>query len=410
MFHPSQSFLVRCCNRLLLRRKHLNTHNTVAFINGNVNNSRREYSSGVDGDGRPRTSMCAWHVHSYGGDEELSLSTTARLPIIHGPNDVLVEVHAASVNPVDVKMRGGYGRDLFKLMRRTTGDLPDFPLTLGRDFSGVVVSVGRSVKHFKTGDEIWGAIPAHKPGTHAEYVIASESEVSKKPASLLHEEAAALPYVICTTWQALCAVGILNPRNIEGQRVLILGGSGGVGTFAIQLMKAWGAEVTVTCGADAVNLVTSLGADIVIDYKSQSFKQDLKQIDGFDLVYDLFGHDKALAHSLLKTWRLSKYVTIETPLIKNVDSLGLPLGITISAGNFGFSLLKAMSKGQAYGWGLFRPSSKALETVAALIDSAQIIPVVEKVFQFSETPLAYDKVSQGHARGKTVISMQNESK
>lgn len=185
-----------------------------------------------------RTRMKAWQIHQYGGNEEFSLSTSCRIPNIQNPKDILVEIHSASVNPIDVNMREGYGRKLLNTMRRgfgTTTSGVEFPLTLGRDFSGVVKETGRGVSRFKPGDEIWGAVAAHRQGTHAEYTIAGESEVSLKPKSLSHIEAASIPYVATTTWSALYITGELNENNTAFKRVLVHGGSGGIGTFAIQV-------------------------------------------------------------------------------------------------------------------------------------------------------------------------------
>ncbi|XP_025055012.1 reticulon-4-interacting protein 1, mitochondrial isoform X3 [Alligator sinensis] len=229
----------------------------------------------------PRQVMPAWVINCYGQNNVLQLASNMMLPFIRLPNEVIIRVHAASLNPIDVNMRSGYGATALNIRRdplkiKTTGD--EFPLTLGRDVSGVVMECGLSVSYFKPGDEVWAAIPPWKQGTLSEFVVASGNEVSFKPKSLSHTEAAALPYVGLTAWSAMNQIGGLNQNNCAGKRILILGASGGVGTFAIQLMKAWGAHVTAVCSRDAKSLVTKLGADDVIDYKSGDTEEQLKPL------------------------------------------------------------------------------------------------------------------------------------
>ncbi|KAK3098765.1 hypothetical protein FSP39_022868 [Pinctada imbricata] len=288
--------------------------------------------------------MKAWQIHQYGSNEELTFSNTVRVPRVRNPKDILVKVHAASVNPIDIRMRGGYGKNIINAMRRAYNrddSVSEFPLILGRDFSGEVVEVGREVKNYKPGDEVWGAYFAHLQGTHAEFAVAPSNTVSPKPSSLSHVEAASIPYVASTACTALCSVGELTERKTPGQRVLIHGGAGGIGTFAIQLMKSYGAEVTTTCSTDAVDLVTSLGADNVIDYQTEDVRRRLKEIEGFDVILDTVGGGKAdYSLDYLRSWRNSKFVSIVTPLMPNSDNLGLIPGLVKSTLNLGQNLIQ----------------------------------------------------------------------
>lgn len=356
--------------------------------------------------------MKAWQIHQYGGNEELSLSATARIPSIQSPKDILVEVHAASVNPIDVNMRDGYGRKLINTMRRGFGTIPsgaEFPLTLGRDFSGVIKETGRGVSRFKPGDEIWGALASHRQGTHAQYTIAGETEISPKPTSISHVEAASIPYVATTTWSALCTAGELTENNTALKRVLIHGGSGGIGTFAIQLMKAWQANVTTTCSTDAVDLVRSLQADTIIDYKSCDVARELAKLEKFDVILDpLGGETPSFSVDLLKSWTNAKYVSLVMPLLPSTDKYGIPGGLIQSATDLSFNVLKGFSRGRSYRWGLFMPNGNALRKVAKLVDSGDIRPVIDEVFSLEELPRAFEKVGQKHGRGKTVIDMMKE--
>ncbi|XP_041352082.1 reticulon-4-interacting protein 1, mitochondrial-like isoform X2 [Gigantopelta aegis] len=352
--------------------------------------------------------MSAWQIHQYGGNEELSLSTTSRVPYIDHPNDIVVKVHAASVNPIDVHMRSGYGQVAINLLRKQCGRLrtgSEFPLILGRDFAGVVMETGQNVKTLTVGDEVWGALGAHRQGTHAQYTITSETEVSKKPESLSHVQAAAVPYVAATVWAALCSVGGLRENSTTGKRVFITAGSGGVGSFAIQLLKTWGADVTTTCSTDAVNFVRELGASVVIDYKTQNVFDELNNLKGFDFVFDTLGGDASVYADILKKWGNATYVSIKPPLLLNTDKLGLVGGVLKTVGSLGCNALQGFCDGRNIRWALFMPNGKALGKVAKLVEQGHINPVVEKVFTFEEVPSAFEKVANGHARGKTVIQI-----
>ncbi|XP_074919972.1 NAD(P)H oxidoreductase RTN4IP1, mitochondrial [Chelonoidis abingdonii] len=189
------------------------------------------------------TVMASWIIDRYGRNDVLRFTNNMMFPVIHFPNEVIIKVHAASLNPIDVNMRNGYGaaalnakRDPLKLKSTRS----EFPLTLGRDVSGVIMECGLNVSYFKPGDEVWAAVPPWKQGTISEFVVASGNEISHKPKYLSHIEAASIPYVGLTVWSAMKQIGGLNQDNCTGKRILIFGASGGVGTFAIQLMKAWG--------------------------------------------------------------------------------------------------------------------------------------------------------------------------
>ncbi|PVD29149.1 hypothetical protein C0Q70_11746 [Pomacea canaliculata] len=353
--------------------------------------------------------MEAWLIHQYGGNNELALYDKVRTPTIKSPNELLIKVYAASVNPIDVKMRSGYGKKLLKLLRmQQTGLNPgsEFPLILGRDFSGVVVETGQAVKNFKPGDEIWGALGAHKQGTHAQFTVASENEISKKPENLTHIEAASIPYVALTSWAALCSVGELSEKNARRKRILVQGGSGGIGSFSIQLLKAWDAHVTATCSTDAVEFVKNLGADVVIDYKTQNARKELSRLKPYDFVLDTVGGQVAdYSFDLLATWKNAKLVTIITPLLKNADTFGYVPGLAKSAFSLGSNLLKGVTGGRHYRWAIFVPNSYALSKVGHLVQRTEIRPVIEQVYPFKELSEAYANVEKGHNRGKTVVDM-----
>lgn len=233
---------------------------------------------------RLQSCMSAWVIDQYGTNEVLKYTEEIPMPIVSSPSEVMIKVHAASLNPLDVSMRGGYGAKLLKLRRDPLSVMgsdndSEFPLILGRDVSGVVVDCGSEVTHVVPGDEVWAAVPPWKQGSLAEFVTLTEYEVSHKPKLLSHTEAASIPYVANTALSALVNAGGLCRHNSSNKRVLITGGSGGVGTFSIQLLKAWGAHVTVTCSQNAEGLVRGLGADEVVDYTAGDAPEQLEMME-----------------------------------------------------------------------------------------------------------------------------------
>ncbi|XP_046365433.2 reticulon-4-interacting protein 1 homolog, mitochondrial-like [Haliotis rufescens] len=356
-----------------------------------------------------RSSMSAWQIHQYGGNEEFTLSHTAKVPTIHSPDELLIEVHAASVNPIDVRMRGGYGEVMLNVMRKMLGKPKsgsEFPLTLGRDFSGVVLETGKLVTDFKPGDQVWGAVGAHRQGTHAQLLVTSQKEISKKPKTLDHLEAASIPYVAVTSWTALCEVGELKESSVAGKRILVHAGSGGIGTFSIQLLSSWGADVTTTCSTDAVEFVTSLGANTVIDYKTQDVQAELQKLDKFDVVLDTLGGETPnFSLDLLTKYKNAKYISLVTPFLRNADAYGLVKGSVKTAVDIFKDVTGGFKDGRSYRWAVFVPNGRALRKVAEMVDNSDIKPVVEKVFEFEEVPKAFEKIATGHSRGKTVIKV-----
>ncbi|KTG47950.1 hypothetical protein cypCar_00000371 [Cyprinus carpio] len=289
--------------------------------------------------------MPAWVINKYGKNEVLRFTKNAALPIIHYSNEVTVKVHAAGLNPIDISMRGCYGaatmamkRDALNMKQSGSG----FPLILGRDVSGEIVECGLDVKYFKPGDQL-SVIEASvclcfsvRCGLLSlpPFVVLSANEVSHKPKSLRHVKATSIPYVAATAWSAIVNTGGLNKDNSSKKRqvlicnVLILGGSGGVGTLAMQMVKAWGAHVTVTCSQNAERLVRELGAGDVVDYTAGPVEKQLQTLQKFDLILDNFGGEsEKWALDLLRPWNGAKYVTLVTPFLHNTDRLGLADGM-----------------------------------------------------------------------------------
>jgi NADPH:quinone reductase-like Zn-dependent oxidoreductase len=309
-------------------------------------------------------------------------------PEVRG-DDVLVQVHAASLDQLDSKIRDGE----FKLI------LPyRLPLILGNDVAGVVVRVGSKVRRFKPGDEVYARPHQDRIGTFAEFIAMNEADVALKPKNLTMEEAASIPLVGLTAWQVL-----IERANLKkGQKVLIHAGSGGVGTFAIQLAKHIGATVATTTSTGNVDLVKSLGADVVIDYKKADFE---KLLSGYDVVLNSLGKD-TLEKSLKVLKPGGKLISISGPpdaafakengsnwLLQQVMRL-LSFGIRKNAKHHGVS----------YSFVFMRANGEQLSKITSLIESGIIRPVVDRIFPFEATKQAWAYLETGRAKGKVVIN------
>ncbi len=307
-----------------------------------------------------------------------------------GANDVLVRVEATAINLLDSKVRDGE----FKLF------LPyRAPFILGHDLAGTVLRVGANVRAFKTGDEVFARPRDQRVGTFAEMIAVDAADLALKPKSLSMEQAASIPLVGLTAWQALVDVGKVRP----GQKVFIQAGSGGVGTFAIQLAKHLGATVATTTSAANVELVKSLGADVVIDYRTQDFEQVLS---GYDLV--LNSQDaKTLAKSLNVLKPGGKLISISGPPdVSFAKSLKLNLFLRFVMRMLSRSILKkAKARGVDYAFLFMRADGQQLGEIANLIDAGIIRPVVDKVFPFAQTADALAYVETGRAKGKVVVTV-----
>ncbi|MFB7119212.1 NADP-dependent oxidoreductase [Bacillus thuringiensis] len=306
-------------------------------------------------------------------------------------HEVLAEIHAASINPIDFKIRDGKVKMLLKY---------EMPLILGNDFAGVIIKVGSKVTRFKVGDEIYARPRKNKIGTFAEYIAIHEDDVALKPKNLSFEEAASIPLVGLTSYQALHDIMQLQ----KGQKILIHAGSGGVGTFAIQLAKIMGATVTTTASEAGANLVKSLGADQIINYKTEKFEEILKD---YDAVFDTIG-----GTTLKKSFDIIKSGG-------NIVSVsGMPnarFGKEFGSGffkTFLFSLaskkLTALEKkhNTQYSFLFMKPSGDQLRTIANYIEAGKIKPVIDRVFPFEDAQKAMEYSEAGRAKGKIIVKMK----
>jgi NADPH:quinone reductase-like Zn-dependent oxidoreductase len=306
-------------------------------------------------------------------------------------HDVLVAIHAAALNPLDAKIRDGE----FKLI------LPyRLPLILGNDVAGVVVRVGSKVLGFKSGDEVYARPSKDRIGTFAEFIAIDEADVALKPKNLTLDEAASIPLAGLTAWQVL-----IERANLKkGQKVLIHAGSGGVGTFAIQLAKHVGATVATTTGTANVDLVRSLGADVVIDYRKEDFA---KVLSGYDVVLNSLGQD-TLEKSLKVLKPGGKLISISGPAdvaFAKENGLNWFLQQVMRLLSFGIRR-KAKRHGISYAFVFMRADGEQLSKITSLIESGGVRQVVDRVFPFLAINEAMGYLETGRARGKVVIRMK----
>lgn len=333
--------------------------------------------------------MKAFTVDRYGKKESLR-ATDVPEPVLRD-DEVLIEVHATGVNLLDSKIRSGE----FKLI------LPyRTPFVLGHDVAGVVVRVGPRVRHFKPGDEVYSRPDDFRIGTFAEFVAVKEDSVALKPRNLSMEEAASIPLVGLTAWQALVEKAKLK----KGQKVFIQAGSGGVGTFAIQLAKHLGASVATTTGTGNVAWVKDLGADVVVDYKKDAFETILSDYDAVLNSQD----GKTLEKSLGVLKPGGQLISISGPPdLAFAEEIKVPWLVkqVLRALSFG-TQRKAKRLHVGYSFLFMKASGSQLRQITALIESGAIRPVIDKVFPFDATNEALAYVESGRAKGKVVIKVR----
>jgi NADPH:quinone reductase-like Zn-dependent oxidoreductase len=332
--------------------------------------------------------MKAWAIQKYGDNSVLEFMDLPEPEV--SERDVLIQVKAASINPVDFKLRRGKLKSILPY---------SFPLILGHDCAGVVVKAGPGVKRIQIGDEVYTRPDQDRIGTLAEFVAAKEEDVARKPKNASFEEAAGLPLVALTSWQALVERAALK----RGERVFIPGGSGGVGTVAIQLARHFGAYVITTTSTKNVEFVKSLGANEVIDYKNEDFSRIVSPVD---IVFDLAG-----GRTQKKEFRILKpggiLISIVGPptsqfMRETKQGLALQLGAFLLSSSV---LLRSFWTRTRYQFLFMRPDGLALEKIAELVQAGSIQPVVDRVFSFAKAKEALAYVEQRHARGKVIVSL-----
>lgn len=332
--------------------------------------------------------MRAARITAYGGPEVLSVDDDAPEPVA-GRGEVLVDVHASSVNPIDCKIRGGALRAALRY---------PLPRTLGMDLSGVVAAVGEGVERWKVGDEVVASPGPKTPGTYAERTVVKAGELGRKPKNLTHQEAASLPLAFLTAWQSLVDTSALK----AGERLLVQAGAGGVGTLAIQLGKHLGAFVVTTCSAANSELVKSLGADQVIDYRNEAWDQVASEVD---VVLDAIGFAEARrARKVLR--KGGRIVGISVGLPERVKKAGPLLGLLGTGVAMACNIVGSRLHGVPSRFITRRPDGKQLDLMADLCEQGVIRPVIDTVYPLARIADAHRQSDSGRTRGKIVIAVR----
>lgn len=326
--------------------------------------------------------MKALQIVKYGEIKESLVFNEVRKPSIQA-NDVLIEVKAAAINPIDKLVVLGYLQEMLPI---------PLPSTSAYDVSGIVVEKGNEVSNFEIGDLVYSRVPQEQMGTLAEFVAVNSVAVSKKPGNISFEEAASIPLAGLTALQSLENAGIK-----ENDKVLIHAGSGGVGSLAIQFAKSKGAYVYTTTSTTNVDWVKDLGADRVIDYKKEDYKSIAKDLD---IVFDTLGNNYTTeAFQVIK--KGGTVVTIigamdeETAKMFGIQDYKLPE-----------DLAKAISdKNATYKYIFMHPNGEQLGEIKSLVEDEKIKPVIDKVYPFSESIEAFTHLASGRAKGKIVIKI-----
>jgi NADPH:quinone reductase-like Zn-dependent oxidoreductase len=333
--------------------------------------------------------MKAFVINRYSKEDTLQLAEVSK-PVAK-ENEVLIQIHSASINQLDAKLKSGE----FKLL------MPyKFPLVLGHDVSGTIVSVGSKVSCFKMGDEVFARPADYHIGTFAEFIAVRENDLALKPKNISFEEAASIPLVALTVWQAFVEKAKLK----KGQKVFIQAGSGGVGTIAIQLAKHLGATVATTTSANNFDLVKSLGADVLIDYKTQDFETILKD---YDLVLNS-QDEKTLAKSLRILKSGGQVISISGPPdTAFAKEIGLSWFMKMAI-SFLSRKVRSQAKqlGVKYSFLMMKANGEQLSEIGKLIETNVIRPVVDKVFSFEQMNEAMSYVGSGRAKGKVVVKVK----
>lgn len=333
--------------------------------------------------------MKALTFQRYGKSPGLGM--TERPRPVPKPDELLVEVHAAGLNPIDNMLMTGAFKPVVKL---------GLPATVGSDVAGVVVEVGSRVTRFKPGDAVFASVFDLDRGTLADYVAVPEAVAAPKPANLDFVQAASVPMVGLTAWQALKErIGLR-----AGQKVFIPAGSGGIGTFTIQLAKVLGASVATTTSTRNVDFVRGLGADEVVDYKQQQFQDVLRDYDA--VLGTVKGEVIEQSVGILKPG--GRIASLVGPLdAAFARTRGLNVLLRIVFGLMSRKILRLAGKrGVAYSFLFVHPDGGQLAEIGALLESGRLRPVIDKVFPFEQATDALAYLAQGRARGKVVVRLR----
>jgi len=361
--------------------------------------------------------QCASRLVTTQGPAGITLDTTARIPELVGSNQVMVRVHGASINPLDVMMSRGYGNtmlgtlDSLKFKAQGMKNYPDQVCTLGRDFSGEVVCVGVGLTGgIPVGSTVWGATLPWGGSTHQQYVTVDASSLAVQPPSLDPVEAASIPFAALTAWSAIVTTAGIS-KDKQGARVLVMGAGGAVGGFAVQLLvRHFGAEVNCVASERTAEDVLRLGANTVLDYRDPQLDVRLGQMHKQDVILDCAGlgtQPQAIKtlQPLLRT--RGRIVSLTSPVLNNTDNLGLVSGLVSSLSDLWCSNTSEGVMPGSVRWAYFYPDQGALKTIGRLVRQGKLWPPKVITRPFTEIVEAYTEVEQGLSPGKVVLDMRD---
>ncbi|KAJ4893657.1 GroES-like zinc-binding alcohol dehydrogenase family protein [Raphanus sativus] len=326
----------------------------------------------------------------FGGPEVLELRENVPVPNLN-PNEVLVRAKAVSVNPLDCRMRAGYGRSVIQ---------PHLPVIIGRDISGEVAAIGNSVKSFKVGQEVFGALhPTALRGTYTDYGILSQEELTEKPSSVSHVEASAIPFAALTAWRALKS----NARILEGQRLLVFGG-GAVGFAAIQLGVASGCHVTASCVGQTKDRILAAGAEQAVDYLTEDIEVTVK--GKFDAVLDTIGRPETERIGVNFLRKGGNYMTLQGEAASLTDRYGFVIGLPLATSLLAKKKIQYQySHGIDYWWTYMRADPEGLAEIQRLVGAGKLKIPVEKTFPITEVIAAHEAKEKKLVPGKVVLEL-----
>eukprot|EP01100_Stratorugosa_tubuloviscum_P016082 TRINITY_DN996_c0_g3_i1.p1 TRINITY_DN996_c0_g3~~TRINITY_DN996_c0_g3_i1.p1 ORF type:complete len:382 (+),score=154.88 TRINITY_DN996_c0_g3_i1:48-1148(+) len=343
-------------------------------------------------------------IEIIASNHSLRLLNNIRLPQFRSNNDVLIKVNCSSLNPLDSLVRYGYGNRSIRLIAQNSNQ----PLIVGRDFSGIVVKTAPNAWQFKIGDQVYGAVHPLSQGSHAEFVVVSQDQIALKPKNLNFIQAASIPFVALTTYQALNS--IINSTS----NVFVFGGAGGIGSFAIQWLKSKGCTVWSNCSQHNIDLVRSLGADCIFD-RNASPNEIINAARNctINVVFDPIGtiETQNLAKNLLAPY--GYYVTLRPPLISSIDQSGIICGTIGAAKSYIFSNLDFLREKRAkVVWGLFKEeieNTNILSNLANLFEKQIICTNIDSIYNdgFQTYEQAYTRLQSGLSHGKIVMQFDN---
>lgn len=337
--------------------------------------------------------MQAWVARDYGPPEKVLRLEKLPIPEPQG-RQVLVRILASSLNPIDLRMLQGYGARLRRLVARR-----EFPFIPGRDVVGEVVDSGPEVTKFETGDLVVGITDLREIGAHAQFSAISETNLTHAPPGIPPGKLAAIPYVAMTTWSALVGRLDLDPSSAAGKSLFVHAGSGGIGSFTIQWAKSLEMKVSTTCGPSNVEWVKELGADVVVNYRDQDYREIVQDVD---FAYDTLGgkYEKGTV-ALVKSG--GGYVSLIHPTMRYTDRFGLFGGGLAAIGTLvGRKILHGM-KGRKYAWAIAQPSEAGITHVMEKVGSGKVSAVIDRELPMKDIISGFEHLASGRAKGKVVL-------